>query len=150
MGDVAQSIEVGVTPEEFFHVIADYERYVDFVSEMRDVRVERRAGSQVEVTYGVEVAVGPARRQVRYTLLQREEPPRRLAWSLVRGELMKRNDGSWTVESLGDRRIRATYVVDVRFGLLVPSVVSDFLAQRNLPHMLGEFKARAEKLFPGA
>jgi len=147
MGAVVRSIEIEVSADEFFQVVTDYPRYVEFVSEMRSIEVGRRAGSGVEVTYTIELAVGPAKRRVSYTLLQNEEPPRRLTWSLVKGDFMKQNDGSWSIEALGPRRTRATYSIDVRFGLLVPSAISDFLTARNLPRMLGEFKAHAEKRF---
>jgi ribosome-associated toxin RatA of RatAB toxin-antitoxin module len=148
MGAVSRSIEIDVSAQQFFDVVVDYARYVEFVGEMRQVQVGRRSGSQVEVTYTIEVAAGPVRKRVSYTLNLVEEAPRKVSWSLVKGEFMKRNDGSWLIEPLGERRICATYTIDVGFGLLVPSGVSDFLTERNLPRMIGEFKARAEKLYP--
>jgi len=147
---VERSVEVEVSAEQFFKVIADYAAYAQFVSEMREVKVGRRQGAQVEVTYTIEVIVGPAKKRVSYTLAHSEDAPRGLAWALVKGEFMKSNSGSWRIDVLGERRIRATYAIDIRFGLLVPSAVSDFLTERNLPRMLGEFKSRAETLFPKA
>jgi ribosome-associated toxin RatA of RatAB toxin-antitoxin module len=59
---------------------------------------------------------------------------------------MKSNDGGWTLQEAGPGRTRATYSVEVGFGLLVPKSVSGFLTERNLPKMLEAFKKRAEGL----
>jgi coenzyme Q-binding protein COQ10 len=148
MSAVQRSVDVEVGVEDFYKVISDYPRYREFVTEMRGVEVGRRNGNAVEVTYTIEIDAGIATKAVRYTLEHSEHPPRELRWRMVRGEVMKSNEGSWALQSLGPRRTRATYTIEIGFGLLVPKAVSNFLTDRNLPRMLGEFKARAEKLHP--
>ena len=106
----------------------------------------RRSPGVADVTYSVEIDLGVTRKSVSYTLKHTEEPPNVLRWDLVRGDLMKQNKGAWTLASLEKGRTRATYAIDLKFGLLVPGSVSDFLAERSLPRMLNGFKARAEKL----
>lgn len=146
MGAVERSIDVDVAVEDFYRVISDFGAYRNFVSDMRDVRVGPREGNRVEATYTLEIDAGVARRSVSYTLAHEEDPPRGLRWSLMRGDLMKSNSGSWRLERLDDRRTRATYSIDISFGLLVPRAISNFLTERNLPKMLEEFKQRAESL----
>ena len=147
MAGAQRSIEVNVSPEDFFKVISDYEKYVDFIPEMKRIRVVRRDGNTAEVDYQVQVEVGGiAAKTVNYTLRHVEDAPRGLKWSMVKGEMMKSSDGSWTVESLGPNRVKATYWVDVGFGLLVPKSVSAALTERSLPKLLEAFKARAESL----
>jgi ribosome-associated toxin RatA of RatAB toxin-antitoxin module len=148
MSAVQRSVDVEVAVEDFYRVIADYPRYCEFLTGMRGVEVGRRSGNAVEVTYTLEIDAGIARKSIRYTLEHAESPPAELRWKLVRGEVMKSNEGSWSLQSLAPGRTRATYTIEIGFGLLVPKAVSNYLTDRNLPRMLGEFKARSEKLHP--
>lgn len=147
MSAVRQTIEIDVPIEDFFRVVTDYGRYEEFLSAMREVTVaEPNAAGEREVTYAIEVDVGIAKKRVSYTLLQRETPPTHVEWRLVRGEVMKSNDGSWDLEALGPHRTRATYTLDVGFGLLVPKAIANLLSEKTLPRTLQEFKTRAEAL----
>src|SRR5690606_30733159 len=140
---------VEVSPENFYKVISDYEKYVEFIPEMKRIHIARRDGNTVEVDYQVQIEVGGiAAKTVNYTLRHVEDPPRGIKWNMVKGEMMKSSDGSWTLDSIGPDRTRATYWVDVGFGLLVPRAVSAALTERSLPKLLDAFKARAESLFP--
>lgn len=147
MSAVKQTIEIDVPIEDFFRVITDYARYDEFLSAMREVSVAApNAAGEREVTYVIEVDVGIAKKRVSYTLLHRETPPSRIEWRLVRGEVMKSNDGSWDLEAVGPHRTRATYTLDVGFGLLVPKAIANLLSEKTLPRTLQEFKTRAEAL----
>lgn len=147
MSAVKQSIEVDVPIEDFFKVVTDYARYEEFLSTMRDITVgEPNAAGEREVTYVIEVDVGITRKRVSYTLLQRETPPTHVEWRLVRGEIMKSNNGGWDLEAIGPHRTRATYTIDVGFGLLVPKAIANLLSEKTLPRTLQEFKTRAEAL----
>lgn len=50
------------------------------------------------------------------------EPPTRLSWTQVKGDL-KSVDGSWTLEDLGDGRTRATYTLDADPGRVLGMVI---------------------------
>jgi ribosome-associated toxin RatA of RatAB toxin-antitoxin module len=143
MASTSRSIEIDVSPEAFFRVVQDYARYPEFVPEVKSVRVGPRYGEAVEVTYWLDV-----RLQI-YDFTLRHEPrgPGRIEWSLVRGgDFMRRNAGAWTIEPTPRGFTRATYAIDIDLGPLVPVNFAKALAERGLPNMLANFKARAEQL----
>lgn len=145
MGPLAQGVEILVPRRHFFEVVADFGRYPEFLPEVRGIQVRELGPGLREVTYRLEVDVGIATKALCYTLEHREEPPDRLSWRLIGGDLFKQNRGCWLLEELGEARTRATYSIDVAFGLLVPRAVSNLLTGRSLPRMLQEFKAAAEQ-----
>lgn len=147
MSAVKQSIEIDVPIEDFYEVVVDYARYEEFLSTMREVKVgEVNAMGEREVTYVIEIDVGITKKRVNYTLLQKENPPKHVEWKLLRGEIMKSNDGGWDLEAIGPTRTKATYTLDVGFGLLVPKTIAHLLSEKTLPRTLQEFKTRAEAL----
>src|SRR5438067_411107 len=50
------------------------------------------------------------------------QPPTRLRWEQVKGEL-KSVDGTWELEDLGDGRTRATYWLEVDLGRMLGMVI---------------------------
>ena len=143
MASAKRSIEVvGVSPAEFFRVLQDYARYPAFLPEVKAVKLGARTGSSVEVTYWLDVKL----KVFEYTLRHEEQGPDRIDWHLVRGgDFIRSNQGAWTLEQT-DRGTRATYAIAIDFGPLVPKTFEKALAERGLPNLLANFKARAEKL----
>lgn len=142
MAEASKSIEVNVAREKLFDVITDYASYPEFLETvgLRSAAVHGVDGNVKTVTQEIEV-MG---KRVGFTLRMVEERPRRVSWSLVKGQMMSRNDGYWSLEELGPGRTRATYSLDLKLGLLVPSAISTRLAATFLPAMLEAFKKRAE------
>jgi coenzyme Q-binding protein COQ10 len=140
-----QTIESAVPPERFFRVLQDYAAYPEFVPEVRGVRVGAREGNEVEVTYQLDIKI----KQLEFTLRHAEHPSElRMEWRLVRGELMRRDEGRWLLERTASGGTRATYEIELELTPVAPAALQQALAQRGLPNMLANFKARAEKLFP--
>ena len=102
-------------------------------------RTSKRQGTDVDVHYEVEVL-----KRIRYTLRLREEPPNRISWTFVEGELMRDNHGQWTLESVGEGKTRATYSIEMKLGPLVPKSIVNVLVDSSLPKMLEAFKKRSE------
>jgi hypothetical protein len=75
-----------------------------------------------------------------YVLDMFEEAPKRLSWELADSNLMKSNSGSWTLKAGKKGTTDATYSLEVKFRGLVPSAVSDRIAQANLPAMFEGFQ----------
>ena len=73
---VSRSIEIDVTPDAFHRVVQDYARYPEFVPEVKAVRVGRRLGDSVEVTYWLDVKL----KVIEYTLRHVEQKPDRIEW----------------------------------------------------------------------
>jgi len=143
MASASRSIEIDVSPEAFFRVVQDYAHYPEFVPEVKSVRVGPRQGAVVEVTYWLDVRL----QLFDFTLRHEWRGPDRIEWRLVRGgEFMRKNAGAWTLEPTAAGLTLATYSIDLDLGPMVPPNFEKALAERGLPNMLANFKARAEQL----
>jgi len=145
MASARLSIDVEVPPERFFEVVRDYGRYPEFLPGVKAVAVGPRAGDSVEVTYRLDGRI----KIVEFTLLHVEKPPSQIEWRLVRGELMKRDEGRWTLVRSPSGGTTATYAIELELLPLVPRGLEKALAEQSLPAMLANFKARAEAIHRG-
>ncbi|HSP79970.1 MAG TPA: SRPBCC family protein [Myxococcaceae bacterium] len=139
MAGATRSIIINAPPEKVFDIITNYDRYAEFLPEVKKVSTSERKGNEVKVHYEVNVV-----KTIRYTILAREERPLRMSWSFVSGEVMKDNKGSWVLEPEGEGRTKATYTVEMALGPLVPKAIINGLVEQSLPKMLEAFKRRAE------
>jgi coenzyme Q-binding protein COQ10 len=139
MAKVSQTIEINASPQACYDVITDYESYPDFLPETKAIQVGKKSGNTAEVTFTIEVI-----KKVSYTLKMVGKPPKSVSWSMIKGEMMKSNDGGWDLEEVKSGVTKATYSIDVNLGLLVPGAVSKMLIGSNLPTMLKAFKQRIE------
>jgi coenzyme Q-binding protein COQ10 len=81
---------------------------------------------------------------IKYALRVKEEKPKKISWTFISGDFMKDNKGSWVLEDLGGGKTKATYSIEMAFGMLVPKTVVNTLAESQLPSMMEAFKKRAE------
>ncbi|WNG18245.1 type II toxin-antitoxin system RatA family toxin [Cystobacter fuscus] len=139
MAGASRSIVINAPPEKLFDVITQYEKYPEFLSEVKKIRVLDRKENTVKLQYEVDVI-----KTIRYTILVTEERPKRMSWTFVEGEVMKDNKGSWVLEPDGEGRTKATYTVELALGPLVPKAIVNTLTESSLPKMLDSFKRRAE------
>jgi coenzyme Q-binding protein COQ10 len=134
-----RSIVIDVPPEKLFDVIVDYDHYAEFLPEVKEARSRNRKGNEVDVDYGIDLV-----KRIRYTLHHVEERPRTVRWTFVKGDVMRDNHGSWTLEPTPDGKTRATYSIEVGVGPLVPRSIVNALVDQSLPKLLEAFKKRAE------
>ncbi len=146
MPEAQRSVVVNVPREKFWSVVADYEKYPQFIPEMRSVRILEARGNIQKVAFEIEIAVLAFSRRVHYTLEFTNTPPEKVRWRLVESDLVKGNDGGWTLEAAGEGKTKATYQIELKLGALVPKAISNFLAEQSLPKLLEQFKGRAEAL----
>lgn len=145
MGAATRQIRIGAPIDRVWGAISDFAHYPEFVPGVLACRVVGSGAGARHVEYEVDLGI----RRVRYVLAVREEPPRRLAWSLLRGELFTRSDGSWELEEAeGATLARYTVEVEVARPLLVPRMVVERVVEEmtriQLPRVLDAFRARAE------
>ena len=146
MAQASRSITVNVAPEQLFDIIADYEKYPEFLPEVKKVKVDAGQGSIKEVTYTVDIKA----KVITYTLKHTAEKPSKVAWTMIKGEMMKGNDGAWTLKpGAQPGTTDATYTIDLKLSSLVPGFIEKALAEQSLPGLMANFKARAEKLHGG-
>ena len=89
MAQASRSVTIDVPPEKLFDVIVDYERYPEFLPEVKSAKVEGGQGAIKEVSYRVDIKA----KVISYTLKHIAERPNKLSWTMVKGEMMKGNDG---------------------------------------------------------
>lgn len=86
-------------------------------------------------------------RQIKTRVRFSYEPPTRLSWTQVKGDL-KSLEGSWQLEDLGGGRTRATYTLDGDpgrvLGMLIRGPVEGAARARLVNSRPGELKARVE------
>ena len=140
MPGASRSIVVNAPPEKVFDTIINYDRYPEWLTEVKKISTSDRKGDEVKVHYEVDFKI----KTIRYTILAREERPKRMSWSFVEGEVMKDNKGSWVLEPEGEGRTKATYTAELALGPLVPKAIVNALTETSLPKMLDAFKRRAE------
>ena len=140
MASATRSTVIDAPPDRVFDVIVDYERYPEFLSEVKAIRISGRQGNQVDIHYTVEVM-----KRIHYTLRMLEDRPRGLTWTFVEGEVMKDNRGGWTLEpSPEGTKTKAIYSVEIALGPFVPRPLVTALVESSLPKMLESFKKRIE------
>jgi len=144
MAEVTRTIDIAASVEKVFAVITDFENYPKFLGQLGMTGVEVSSSRPGEKT--VRHAVKKMGTTVNYTLRYQLEPPHKVSWSFVEGQFMKDNRGSWRLEKVDDSHTRATYTVEVKFGLLVPGSLVSALISNELPQLLEAFRKRAEEV----
>ena len=139
MAGAQRTITINAPVEKCWSVISDYERYPEFLPEVKKIRTLNRRGAEVDVQYEAEVV-----KIIKYTVHMKEEGPKKLSWSFIDGEFMKDNKGGWVLEDAGGGTTRATYNIAVEVGMLVPKTIVNALVETQLPKLLENFKKRIE------
>jgi ribosome-associated toxin RatA of RatAB toxin-antitoxin module len=145
VGAISREIRIRASIGRVWEVIADYASYPGFVPGIRACRVVGGDATLRHVEYEVDLGL----RRIGYILAHLEDPPHRVSWSLVSGDLLERSNGAWELSDAGGVTL-ARYTVEVRIARppFVPQLVVDGileeLTRAKLPLMLEAFKARAE------
>jgi coenzyme Q-binding protein COQ10 len=126
------------TPEQFFAIVSDYEKYPEFLSEVKSCKVLKTEGNKKLVEFNVSVM-----KTFTYRLWITEERPRRLSWTLESGDLFKTSVGSWDLND-ANGKTQAKYAVDATFKIFVPGPVAKALVNVNLPNMMNSYKQRVK------
>lgn len=129
------------TTEEFFKIISDYEKYHEFLGEVKKCRVIKTEGNKKLVEYNIQVM-----KTFKYNLWMTEEPLKSIRWVLESGDLFKTSVGSWELQDLNGKT-QATYSVDATFNMFVPGPIANALVSVNLPNMMNSYHQRIKKLY---
>lgn len=129
------------TPEQFYSIVSDYEKYSEFLSEVKACKVIKTEGSRKLVEYTVNVI-----KDFKYRLWMTEEPHKRVSWVLESGDLFKVSNGYWLIEDEAGKT-RATYFVEAKFNMFVPGPIAKALVNVNLPNMVSSYRKRVQELY---
>src|SRR3954454_19421872 len=95
----AQRAIIAASPQSLFDVVTDFDRYTDWIRDLKAVEVLERddQGRAVEVRYRA-AAMG---RSTSYTLrYDYGNAPAELPWKLVSGDIMRRLDGAYVFHAV--------------------------------------------------
>lgn len=138
----AQTSELfNCTVEEFYKIIADYEKYPEFLSEVKNCKVVKSEGARKLVEYTVNVI-----KEFKYRLWMTEEAPNKISWVFESGDLFKVSNGSWVLQDEAGKT-RATYSIEAKFNLFVPGPIAKALVSVNLPNMISSYQKRVKELY---
>jgi ribosome-associated toxin RatA of RatAB toxin-antitoxin module len=129
------------TPEEFFSILQDYEKYSDFLPEVKSCKVKKKSDEKKEVEYKVSLI-----KSFSYINEQYEKPPYEISWKFLKGDIFKKMSGGWKLsEEKG--RTKAEYFAEAEFGLFVPGMITKTLMSVNLPMMMQAYHKRVKELY---
>ena len=146
MADSAtQTMEIAASPERILGILLDFESYPTWARDLKGVTVESRdeQGRGLEVTFRA-AAMG---RSTSYTLrYDHDDAGRSLSWELVRGDIMRRLDGSYRLEPVdgSTERTLVTYHLDVDLIVPLPGFVKRRAESKIIHTALRELRAHAE------
>lgn len=141
MADVKHTEVFNCTPEQFFDLLADYERYPQFLNEVKDCKIISTEGNSKKVEYKVSVI-----KSIHYILEHKENRPSEISWDFVKGDIFKKMSGHWKL-SEENGKTKAEYYVDASFGMLVPKAMIKTVLSANLPAMMKSYHQRVAELY---
>jgi len=125
-----------------FETITDFETYPKWSSPVERIAVAERypdgLGRLVEFLLDMKL------RTVRYVLEYRYQPPHRLEWQSVDGDI-EAISGSYLFAPLGRNRTRATCRQAVSLGFWLPRPIRSTLEKQALRKSVLEFKEEVER-----
>jgi ribosome-associated toxin RatA of RatAB toxin-antitoxin module len=138
MPKTVRTVVIEAPPQACYDVIVDFERYPEFVAELKAAHVLARGKDTMQAEFIIKII-----KEITYSLDFDLKPPHEVRWRLKKG-FFKKNNGAWLLKELPGGRTEATYEVELEFGLMVPGSVVKMLQETNLPKMLEAFKKRIE------
>ena len=129
------------TPQQCFDALLDYESFPEWQRAVRSVEVESRdrSGRGRDVAFEIDAKVKTIRYRLRYSY----EPPRRIAWEYLGGDV-KDVDGEMTLEDQGDGTTLATYSLALDAGVWLPGPVRKVLTDQVMKGSVEDLKRRVE------
>lgn len=138
-------LETFVSPDELREVILDFEKYPEFLPEVKKIEVKERSATSAVVTFHVAVAFAGFDVKTEYTV-RYAIGPTEIRWSLVSSPSITKNEGAWILEETDDGETRARYEATLESNLAVPPDVQALFVEEGLPKLMGHFRDRAEDL----
>lgn len=126
---------------EFYKIVSDYEKYPEFLQEVKDCKVLKNEGGKKLVEYKVSVI-----KSFSYQIWTTEQEPNLITWTFAGGDIFKTQTGSWKLEDQAGKT-KATYSVDATFGVFVPGPIAKTLLSVNLPAMMSAYHKRVKDVY---
>lgn len=137
-----QQIEIAASPQACFDAIVDYESFPSWQRAVKSVEVLTRddEGRGEEVAFVVDAKV----KSLSYRLRYGYEPPHRIVWDYVGGDV-RDIDGEYLLEPSGSGTL-AVYRVGLDPGVWVPGAVMRVVNEIVMRGSVEDLKRRVESL----
>lgn len=129
------------TVEEFFKIVSDYEKYPEFLPEVKSVKILKTAAGSKEMEYHVSLI-----KTFKYKLKVTEKKNEAVSFEFIGGDVFKTMKGSWKLSD-AKGKCAVDYNVEATFGMLVPESMAKPLVSANLPLMMSNFKKRIKATY---
>lgn len=144
MAQASRTENLPIDMETFYKVITDYEAYSEFVDGVSEVKILEKSKTKLVVEYSLNLI-----KTFHYTLETKQEikaKTAKVSWKLVDSDLMKVNNGSWSLKAISDDETEVSYDIEVEFKGLVPKMIINKLVEGNLPSLFKSYLKRAKSL----
>lgn len=130
------------SPEQMFDLVADVERYPEFLPWVVGARVGRRDGANV---FHADLLVGFKMIRERYTSRIELDPPKRVDVTYTRGPF-RYLENHWTFEPMPEG-CRIEFYLDFEFRSRLLQRIMGSLFHEAVKKMVSAFEARARRLY---
>ncbi len=127
--------------EQFYSIVSDYEKYPEFLSEVKGCKVIETKGNRKLVEFQVSVI-----KMFTYRLWVTEDPGKGIHWELDSGDIFKTSNGRWELQN-ANGKTKANYRVDATFKIFVPGPVAKTLVNVSMPNMMKAYHERVKQKF---
>ena len=138
-------------PERVFAIIADVNRYREFIKRVVDSRVVRDGGTSYDFFYKIDMPWPLSDHWFLTRNVHRIDEQRRVyrrSWKLLRGSF-RRNEGYWQVEPWPGGRALVTYSVVLQPRSAIPQFVINYVTEKSLPRSIQNLRDRERALRRG-
>jgi uncharacterized membrane protein len=142
-----QQVVIEAAPESCFDALLEYETFPEWQSAVNWVDVITRddKGRGREVHFEIDAKV----KTVRYELEYSYEPPHRIAWRYLGGDI-RNVDGEYIFEDRGDGSTLATYSLAMDPGIWLPDRIARAINRQVMRVSVEELRDRVERSGRGA
>jgi hypothetical protein len=144
MADQAtQTMEIAASAERILAVLLDFDAYPTWARDLKGVTIDAVDGDGRghEVTFRAAAMGRSTGYTLRYTYA---DQPTTLSWELVRGDIMRRLDGSYLLEPIGTDDTLVTYHLAVDLVVPLPAFVKRRAESKIIHTALRELRAHVE------
>jgi ribosome-associated toxin RatA of RatAB toxin-antitoxin module len=142
MREINRNALVPYTPEQMYALVADIERYPEFVPWLKSATVMERNGSEVVAQLELERAGLRERFTTRNVLLEAEK----IEMNLIAGPF-KRLTGAWTFSALADRGTRIGLAMTFELANPIMSMVLGKVFEQSCNQLVDAFVRRAQNVY---
>ncbi len=127
--------------DDFFKIISDYERYPEFLEEVKSCKIVETQGGRDLVEYQISLI-----KTFTYRLWMKKAAPDEISWEFASGDIFKSSSGFWKLKDEAGKT-RATYSLEAKFTVFVPGPIAKALMNVNLPNMMSAYHKRVSQLY---